>query len=321
MALRKQLTEIRRTLVSTPIGRVCREVKNQALLALRSTSMSGSGGPFDASPPTPRRAGRVAEYPYYGDRDPSDVFPLAPADPNSSFLPCSESDVERWNAEWFVYLQREWEMQFTPSSCWPSTPPLPTDPLELLRLRVDGSDELSVFARPEWLADRSIMELGCGCGNFGKVVSRYVRSYLGVDFSTLALAIARLVSPKNATYIHVADHPGLTSRFGTVDTVIGRHFWIHQNLELGKRTLRFLSPFLVNGGRIVADFYWPDPASTQFIVLPPSEPLSKRWPSATFAYREEDISALIDGSPFRIAEQTVHLPSQRRYVVLEKQVG
>ena len=54
------------------------------------------------------------------------------------------------------------------------------------------------------------MELGCGCGNLGKLISRYAAHYLGADYSTLALKIARLVSPLNCSYVHVADRASLS---------------------------------------------------------------------------------------------------------------
>lgn len=162
------------------------------------------------------------------------------------------------------------------------------------------------------------MELGCGCGNLGKQLGRYVHSYLGVDFSTMALQIARLVSPMNCVYQHVGDAGALSKHHGTIDTVVGRHFWIHQNLRLARENLRYLEPFLKPGGRIYADFFWPDPAAEHFVVLSPAGVLSKQYPSAMFKCGPEDVQALVAGSPFRVVNEVIFVPMERRYVTLER---
>ena len=236
----------------------------------------------------------------------------------SPLLQCSAADVERWNGEWIEYLRREWQYQLVPHTEFTDKPPLPDDPFDLLHLSVGLSWKLLLYCDREALEGRRVMELGCGCGNLGKQIARYVQTYLGVDFSTLALQVARLVSPANCTYLHVGDRQGLDSFFGQIDTVVSRFFWIHQNLRLAQRNLDFLELFLRPGGRLYADFYWPSPDVEQFIVLPPSAALSKAYPSATFRYTSEDVRELIAGRPFRILRETVSLPLQRRYVVLER---
>jgi SAM-dependent methyltransferase len=236
----------------------------------------------------------------------------------SPLLQCSAADVERWNGEWLAYLGREWPYQLTPHTAFTEQPPLPEDPLDLIRLSVGLGWQLALYCDRDALADRRVMELGCGCGNLGKQIARYVRSYLGADFSTMALQIARLVSPANCTYAHVADREGLAPFFGQIDTVVGRYFWIHQNLRLARRNLEFLELFLKPGGRLYADFYWPNPEVEQFIVLSPDDPLSQTYPSATFRYTLKDVERLIAGRPFRILRETVSPAMQRRYVVLER---
>src|SRR5262249_46251001 len=143
--------------------------------------------------------------------------------------------------------------------------------------------------------------------------------YLGTDYSTLALKIARLVSPPNCTYVHVADRQNLAPFFGRVDTAVSRYFWIHQNFELAQGNLDFLELFLRPGGRLYADFYRPNPAIEQGIVFTPDPPLSRAYPSATFRYTRQDVERLIAGRPFRILSEEVSTKMQRRYVVLERQ--
>ena len=233
-------------------------------------------------------------------------------------LECTEREVQRWNDEWLAYLRTEWELQLTPYTAYPDKPPLPGSPFELLKLRLGHGWPIALYCDREALEGRRVMEMGCGCGNLGKLIARYVGSYLGTDYSTLALKVARLVSPPECTYVHVADRAGLAPFFGTVDTVVSRYFWIHQNFQLARWNLEFLELFLKPGGRLYADFYWPNPAVEQAVVFTPDHALSKTYPSATFKYSTEDVRRLLAGRPFRILREEVSPEMQRRYVVLER---
>jgi SAM-dependent methyltransferase len=233
----------------------------------------------------------------------------------------TEADVDRWNAEWLHYLSREWKVQLRPYTAYPSKPDLPGDPLGFLDLGFGDETKLSVYCDKEAVLDRRVMEMGCGCGNMAKLLGQYAALYLGTDYSTLALAVARLVSPASCVFVHVADEGGLAPYRGSIDTVVGRYFWIHQNLELGGYNLDLLERFLVPGGRLYADFYLRDPSAPQGVVLTPDRPLSRRYPSATFEYQEKDVERLIRGRPFRILRQQISPRMQRRYVVFEKTSG
>ncbi len=237
---------------------------------------------------------------------------------SSSLFNCTEQDIERWNHEWLEYLREQWVWQLDPYTHYAEKPPLPDDPMDLLTLSVGPGSQLSLYCDREALEGRRVMELGCGCANLGKMIARYVHSYLGTDYSTMALQIARLVSPGNCTYCHVSDRKGLEPFVGQIDTAIGRYFWIHQNLELGRENLRFLENFVRPGGRVYADLFWPNPEAEYFIVLSPEAPLSKEYPSAQFRYDSEDVHRLIADLPFRILRETVSIPQERRYVVLER---
>ena len=241
-----------------------------------------------------------------------DALPVVPP------LECGEREIHRWNEEWIEYLRAEWPHQLMPYSAYPLTPPVPAEPRALLELRLGYGGPLSLYCDANALAGRRVMEMGCGCGNLGKLLGRYVATYLGTDFSTLALAVARLVSPANCTYVHVADRQGIAPFLGTVETVVGRYFWIHQNQELAGSNLDYLARFLVPGGRLYADFYWPDPQVEQGVVFTPDQPLSRRWPSATFRYDRAAVDRLIAGRPFRLLREEVVPSMQRRYVVLER---
>lgn len=232
-------------------------------------------------------------------------------------LECTEADTDRWNAEWLRYLGREWRHQLKPHTEYPGQPSLPDTAEELLDFRVGGTC-LRLYCDPKDIENKRIMEMGCGCGNLGKLVSRYADSYLGVDYSTLALMVARLVSPDNCTYLHVADKARLEPFCGTVDTIISRYFWIHQNMALAKHNLDYLQRFLNTGGHLYADFRWPNPQKKQFVVLNADQALSGDYPSATFRYDEADVAKLIEGSGFEMISQQVVMEHEARYVVLRK---
>lgn len=232
---------------------------------------------------------------------------------------CTHADIERWNAEWVRYLGREWRHQLLHYSMYPLNPEFPENAIDALQLRLSdtGPGKLSVYCDRSDLVDKRVMEMGCGCGNMGKLIARYPKHYLGVDYSTMALSVARLVSPLNCTYIHVADRESLQPFFGNVDTVISRHFWIHQNAKLARHNLDYLSNFLTPGGRLYMDFYWPDPNVKVGRVYSPYDPLSKAFPSCTFPYTLEDVEFLISGTRYSILREEIHIAMQRRYVILE----
>lgn len=227
-------------------------------------------------------------------------------------------EVERWNREWLHYLGREWQQQLVHHTVYPETPPLPVRARDMLRHDLGRRPALELYADPEWVKDRKVMELGCGCGNLGKLVGRYAEHYLGVDFSPLALQVAKLVSPEACTYIQVADRDALVPFFETRDAVLARYFFIHQNAEMAGHVLDYAASFLKRGGRLFADFYTPNPDKAQGVVLRPGDVLSARHASATFHYERSDVEALLEGRPYRWLREEVVLEVQRRFVVLER---
>jgi SAM-dependent methyltransferase len=236
----------------------------------------------------------------------------------------SEAEVERWNREWLSYLLEQYPQQLSPYTAYPERPELPENPLQMIDVSMDGWATLLVYAQGSAIRDKQVMEFGCGCGNLGKLIACYARTYLGVDCSPLALAIARLVSPANATYLHVNQVDELARLSGTVDTLISRFFWIHQNFETGRRVLRIVEPLLKSGSRLYLDFFWPNPQEAVGFwrtavdrVRSPRGPLDEES-SAMFQYSASEVEELFQDLPFRVIQQQEHGPTQRRYVVAEK---
>ncbi len=236
----------------------------------------------------------------------------------------SDAEIERWDREWLNYLLREYPYQLAHYSAYPCRPELPEDPVKMMDVSLDNWACLLLYAPGSAIRGKAVMEFGCGCGNLGKLIALYAGSYLGLDCSRLALAVARLVSPGNAAYVHVNDAEELARRRGTIDTLISRFFWIHQNFETGRRVLRLVEPLLKPGARLYMDFFWPNAGeavgcwkSDVFRIRSPREPLHAE-PSVMFQYSAADVEELLRGTPFQIVGQQEHGPTQRRYVTAEK---
>lgn len=247
---------------------------------------------------------------------PAPQTPTHLAEPRSP-MDCAPEDVERWNAEWRRYLGREWTVQLRPHTEYSLRPDLPEAPLKMWDVTLEPqTPPLSLYAAGPDIEGRRVMEMGCGCGNLGKLLGRYASLYLGTDYSNMALQIARLVSPDTCNYVHVADRQGLEPYFGTIDTIVGRFFWIHQNFKVARKNLEFMQRFLKPEGRLYMDFYWPNPELPQGKVFTPRDPLSAQYPSATFKYSEADARELLEGLNLEIERFEVVPEHQRRYAVL-----
>ena len=231
-----------------------------------------------------------------------------------------QRDIQRWNKEWVRYLGKGWERYLAHHSEYPETPRLPDDPKAMIGVLLGAHSPLEVYCDREWIEGKRLMELGCGCGTLGKLLARYCEAYLGVDFSPLALQVGRLVSPPNCTYVQSADTPRLEPFHGKIDTVISRHFWIHQNLKMGQANLDYYQRFVRQGGRVYLDFFRLDESrmDQDLLVLPPTSRLSRSHPSATFQYTQQHLDTLLAGRPFKVLREEVHRKMQRWYVVLER---
>ena len=240
-------------------------------------------------------------------------------------LTYSEAEVERWDREWLNYIFHGYRRHFTPYTAYPDRPELTEDPLETIQVAVGNETKLHVYAPGSAIRGKAVMEFGCGSGLLGRLIAHYTTSYLGIDCSRLALAIGPLVSPPNAAYLHVNQTGELAQRHGTIDTLVSRFFWIHQNFQTASRVLRIVEPLLKPGARLYLDFFWPNTAEAGdgpfrdvWKVFSPRDPLSEEHPSSLFRYTARDVEELFHGMPYRILHQEVHGPTQRRYVIAEK---
>lgn len=250
-----------------------------------------------------------------------DLGDVRAAIPDDSFFD------DRWDREWLKYFMKEGPHRFmidhaklalidkvdgkTPAEVLETTL---TEPMN----RRFTMPPLHVWASGEQLIGRNVMEVGCGPGLMGKQLGKVAQSYLGIDYSRLALRIAGLTCPTNCTFVHVSDVATLADRVGTVDLMLGRHFFIHQNFNNVLWLLMLAQVMLKPGGRVSADFYLANPDIEQSVVHPARTELDKKHPSCAFAFSPGDIEEVAAERGFSIASSDDYLPGQRRFVHLVK---
>jgi 2-polyprenyl-3-methyl-5-hydroxy-6-metoxy-1,4-benzoquinol methylase len=233
--------------------------------------------------------------------------------------------VDKWDKEWMVYLSSE--------AKWPHL-------IQASRLKIvedvsrfdrremfyavltqgpDGSPNapLRIWAKGSEIVGCRIAELGCGAGFLGKQLGLIADSYLGIDVSQLALAIARGNSGPVCTYLHLGDKEFIREEFRAYDTVVGREFFIHQNFTNAKWVLNLAKMLLRPGGTVCADFYLPNREIPQGIIHPAKSELDPTFASCAFVFSDEDIGELSALTELAIISIDDILSEQRKLVVFK----
>ncbi len=174
-----------------------------------------------------------------------------------------------------------------------------------------------LFADAEAIDGKKVLEIGCQAGELAKRLAPRAKAWVGIDESTAALRLARLVSPENATFVHPSQQVSLAVHHGLIDTVVGRAMLVHANVEEAKELLGFLAPFLETGGRVYAELFFPNPEITRSRVYPAAHPPADD-PETLFAYSRSNIEAVIRQRPFVILRDDERPDLERRFVVFEK---
>jgi SAM-dependent methyltransferase len=241
-------------------------------------------------------------------------------------IPVSAEQTRRWDREWINYFNTEVSPQVY----------LMDHPRMIpIQETIDGvaalSDEqmlvtqlftnmlyLGIWVPGADLVNKSVLEIGCGQGFLGKQLAYVAHQFLGIDYSEFALSIARLVSPPNCVYLHLSQKEELLRHRDTIDTMVSRYFFIHQNFDTARWVLQLAHLLLKRGGRVHADFYQGDPQVEQGLVFPARSPLALEQPSCAFEYSRADVQALAELTGFKVVHEQRHLPMQRLFVRLEK---
>jgi SAM-dependent methyltransferase len=230
--------------------------------------------------------------------------------------------TERWDREWIQYFNTgnptSYFRPYTALTLAADLRGLGPREVYPVYLCPELPAPLRLFLPGSRLYGARLFEVGCGpawlCKQLGLVADRVV----GIDHSKLALRIARLVSPPTCSYFHSSRVRELRPLYGTFDCMACRFFFIHQNYASGLRVLGLARRLLRAGGLVGADFYLPDPAQEQGVVFPARSPLSEEYPSCAFYYTPQDVEELAAAAGFRVSETWDNLPTQQRFVLLER---
>lgn len=240
-----------------------------------------------------------------------------------------EAETQRWNKEWMRYFSSEKDYRFyfydmdTPHYALTKTPEqmAAMGPREFYYTKLYRNVGAGVWANGADFVGRDVFEMGCGPGILGRMASRFVQSYTGVDVSTFALSIARLTSPAQCRYLHLYDGEPLRTLVNQFDTVYGRNFFIHHNYADSVWILRLLVDLVRPGGVILADFFSDHASLDGDRRVPAKYELRDAYPSALFSFTDADIHELA-GELHLHVESIEHVPELScRFVRLRKQVN
>lgn len=163
----------------------------------------------------------------------------------------------------------------------------------------DGSD----------IVGKKVLEIGCGPGLLGKQLAFSASSYVGIDQAPLAVDIARGVSPANCSYYYAADEK-ILEHAGTVDTMVSRYFFIHQNYENAQWVLRLARVLLKKDGVVWADFF-DGPTG-----IPCRESSQDKHPTSGYNFTDEDLQQLAAETGFTVINSEKKPAILRRFVKL-----
>lgn len=236
-------------------------------------------------------------------------------------IPVSALETRRWDREWVHYLNLHGtagylldHARMTPlSESMQGLSQLGDEDMLSAQLFQEMTP-LQIWAPGAELVNRTVLEIGCGPGYLGKQLGYVADAYLGLDYSQLALSIARAVSPERCTYLHLSQTRDILRYRGRIDAMVGRYFFIHQNFDNALWLLQLARLLLRPGGHVHADFYQHDPGVEQGVIFPARSPLSQEHPSCGFDYTEADVRELAERSGLTIVKMQRHLAMQRLFV-------
>jgi SAM-dependent methyltransferase len=250
--------------------------------------------------------------------------------------PKFKADVEmnsrRWDDEWLSYLVTEKEYSY---KYFINRRNVDEEEVQKQRPRLQGLSEeeffnfnslsyncFAIWVEGDWVPGAAIAEIGCGPGVLGKAIGPFCKTYIGIDYSQLALHVAKLTSPANCHYLHISEMKELKSLAGSCDLCVGRYFFIHQNLQNARWVLQLYHHLLKKGGRVSADFFaqgGPDSVyNNTWMVRNPEDPLSGEHPSCMFSYTDEHIHRLAKECGFTVERIDPRPAYQRRFAILVK---
>ncbi len=230
-------------------------------------------------------------------------------------LPYSPEKEAGWDLLWISYFQREPKQQLSLQASV-NPPPLPAT-----RDAMVDDDKLFIGCDAAAISGKTVLELGCGAGYLPKLIAKQTELFIGVDWSGLALLVARRTCPDRTEFIHPGDLAALEKHIGRVDSVLCRHFVIHQNLARMESLLTFEAEMLKPGGRVFADFWLDNPDKHDGHGVFEADDQGSLPMNAVYRYSDAQIKHLADVSGLLLVDDYPRPDKLRRFVTFEKPRG
>jgi hypothetical protein len=244
----------------------------------------------------------------------SEVFPIP-----------TQDIVDKWDNEWLIYFSTQPKLQHLIHSdeCRVSVDIRGLNRREVFNTTLTENDivtmrPLRIWSTGDQIVGKNIAEIGSGAGFLGKQLGLVTASYLGIDVSQIAVAIARGNSPDNCRYYWLGQKDEIISEFNKYDTVVGREFFIHQNFENALWVVNLASHLLTKDGELCADFYLPNYEVEQGIIHNCRAPLDPSYASCAFIFEKDDIQELADAAGLAVVDVDDDISEFRRFVVMKK---
>jgi len=213
------------------------------------------------------------------------------------FQRAARADARKWDKEWMRYLSLNKDYSFYFYDMSTDRYVLSTSPKaisEFDRAQLYSTKLFKDFACNVWVEGRhmvgkDVLEMGCGPGLLGRLAGRFAHSYVGIDMSSFALSIARLTSPASCDYVHISDTERLKALRGSIDTCVGRHFFIHHNYDDALWILQLLRDLTRPGGIISADFFSNPSSLDGDRRRRATDPLHDAHASALYDFSDDDV--------------------------------
>lgn len=230
---------------------------------------------------------------------------------NPLTLPYSPEKEEHWDRLWISYFKREPNQQLSLQK------DVRREDLPASRQAMVDDPTLFLGCGADELRGKTVLEVGCGAGYLPKLIAHHTKLYVGVDWSGLALLVAKRTCPTNTRFVHATELDALRDLVGRVDAVVCRHFVIHQNLERLADLLRFEAELLRPGGKVFADFWLDNPALHDGGGVFPAE-TNPDVANAVFRFSDEQVRQVARESGLSVVDDHPRPDVLRRFVTYEK---
>lgn len=240
---------------------------------------------------------------------------------SSKFQERAVEELARWDKEWLRYFSIHKDYGFYFYNMNTSSYALNIGPSAIEKLSADEMFSVRLFKKfpaHVWapgtdLVGKTVLEMGCGPGFFGRMASRFVTQFIGLDASKLALHIAEVASPANCHYLHLTDVAEIAKLSKSVDTCFGRNFFIHHNYDDSLWILKFLRDLTKPGGLISADFYYKLDRVGEDRRHTARDSLNADHASALYTFTERDIRDIAADAGIEIVQIGLRPKAERHF--------